>query len=184
MASNHMSAVTSRAGSTNDALYKELWHACAGPLVTLPREGERVYYFPQGHMEQLEASMNQGLEQQMPSFNLPSKILCKVVNIHLRAEPETDEVYAQITLLPETDQSEVTSPDDPLPEPPRCTVHSFCKTLTASDTSTHGGFSVLRRHADDCLPPLDMTQQPPWQELVATDLHGNEWHFRHIFRGK
>ncbi|RZB58844.1 Auxin response factor 1 isoform D [Glycine soja] len=164
-------------GATNDALYKELWHACAGPLVTLPREGERVYYFPQGHMEQ-------GLEQQMPSFNLPSKILCKVVNVHLRAEPETDEVYAQITLLPEADQSEVTSPDDPLPESPRCTVHSFCKTLTASDTSTHGGFSVLRRHADDCLPPLDMTQQPPWQELVATDLHGNEWHFRHIFRGQ
>lgn len=29
----------------------------------------------------------------------------------------------------------------------------------------------------------DMSQQPPWQELVATDLHGNEWHFRHIFRG-
>ena len=28
--------------------------------------------------------MNQGLEQQMPSFNLPSKILCKVVNVHLR----------------------------------------------------------------------------------------------------
>lgn len=40
-------------GTTNDALYKELWHACAGPLVTLPREGERVYYFPQGHMEQV-----------------------------------------------------------------------------------------------------------------------------------
>lgn len=29
-----------------------------------------------------------------------------------------------------------------------------------------------------------MSQQPPWQELVATDLHGNEWHFRHIFRGQ
>lgn len=41
-------------GTTNDALYKELWHACAGPLVTLPREGERVYYFPQGHMEQVQ----------------------------------------------------------------------------------------------------------------------------------
>lgn len=37
----------------NDALYKELWHACAGPLVTVPREGEIVYYFPQGHMEQV-----------------------------------------------------------------------------------------------------------------------------------
>lgn len=128
--------------------------------------------------------MHQGLEQQMPSFNLPSKILCKVINIQRRAEPETDEVYAQITLLPEADQSEPMSPDAPVQEPEKCTVHSFCKTLTASDTSTHGGFSVLRRHADDCLPPLDMSQQPPWQELVATDLHNNEWHFRHIFRGQ
>lgn len=173
-----------QSGSSGDALYKELWHACAGPLVNVPREGERVYYFPQGHMEQLEASMHQGLDQQLPSFNLPAKILCKVVNVQLRAEPETDEVYAQITLLPDTNQNEVTSPDPPLPDPPNCTVHSFCKTLTASDTSTHGGFSVLRRHADDCLPPLDMSQQPPWQELVASDLHGNEWHFRHIFRGQ
>ncbi|KAK8618972.1 hypothetical protein V6N13_132945 [Hibiscus sabdariffa] len=168
----------------DDPLYRELWHACAGPLVTLPRVGERVYYFPQGHMEQLEASMHQGSEHQMPSFNLPSKILCKVASVQRKAEPDTDEVYAQLTLVPEVEQSEVMSPDEPLPEPERCIVHSFCKTLTASDTSTHGGFSVLRRHADDCLPPLDMTQQPPWQELIATDLHGNEWHFRHIFRGQ
>lgn len=35
------------------ALYTELWHACAGPLVTVPRENERVYYFPQGHIEQV-----------------------------------------------------------------------------------------------------------------------------------
>lgn len=35
------------------ALYSELWHACAGPLVTVPREGERVFYFPQGHIEQV-----------------------------------------------------------------------------------------------------------------------------------
>ncbi|CAD5315852.1 unnamed protein product [Arabidopsis thaliana] len=181
-ATNHSSGKPG--GVLSDALCRELWHACAGPLVTLPREGERVYYFPEGHMEQLEASMHQGLEQQMPSFNLPSKILCKVINIQRRAEPETDEVYAQITLLPELDQSEPTSPDAPVQEPEKCTVHSFCKTLTASDTSTHGGFSVLRRHADDCLPPLDMSQQPPWQELVATDLHNSEWHFRHIFRGQ
>ncbi|KAK9134138.1 hypothetical protein Syun_013468 [Stephania yunnanensis] len=172
-------------GDFSDVLYTQLWHACAGPLVTVPRIGDRVYYFPQGHMEQLEASTHhQSLDQKMPSFNLPSKILCQVVNVQLRAEPETDEVYTQITLLPEEDQSEVTSPDPPLPEPQKCTIHSFCKTLTASDTSTHGGFSVLRRHADDCLPPLDMSQNPPWQELIAFDLHGNEWHFRHIFRGQ
>lgn len=49
-------------------LYEELWHACAGPLVTLPRIGERAFHFPQGHIEQ--------------------------------AEPETDEVFLQITLFP------------------------------------------------------------------------------------
>ena len=47
--------------------------------------------------------------------------------------------------------------EPPPPPPRRFHVHSFCKTLTASDTSTHGGFSVLRRHADECLPPLVST---------------------------
>ena len=80
--------------------------------------------------------------------------------------------------------------------------------MTASDTSTHGGFSVLRKHATECLPPLvifflyylvlmfflcvtdfhayllqDMAQTTPTQELVAKDLHGYAWHFKHIFRG-
>lgn len=34
-----------------------------------------------------------------------------------------------------------------------------------------------------CLFLQDMSKQPPTQELVAKDLHGNEWRFRHIFRG-
>lgn len=37
----------------SDDLYKELWKACAGPLVDVPQSGERVFYFPQGHMEQV-----------------------------------------------------------------------------------------------------------------------------------
>ncbi|XP_057865380.2 auxin response factor 2A isoform X2 [Cryptomeria japonica] len=173
--------------SAEDALYEQLWNACAGPLVTVPQVGERVYYFPQGHMEQVEASTNQGADQQqMPQYNLPSKILCKVINIQLRAESDTDEVFAQITLVPEAEYNDSSSCDiESLSASPyRPRVHSFCKTLTASDTSTHGGFSVLRRHADECLPPLDMSQQPPAQELVAKDLHGTEWRFRHIFRGQ
>jgi hypothetical protein len=36
-----------------DDLHSELWHACAGPLVYVPRAGEKVLYFPQGHMEQV-----------------------------------------------------------------------------------------------------------------------------------
>nr|XP_016466716.1 PREDICTED: auxin response factor 2-like isoform X1 [Nicotiana tabacum] len=167
------------------ALYTELWRACAGPLVTVPREGELVFYFPQGHIEQVEASTNQVSDQQMPVYNLPSKILCRVINVLLKAEPDTDEVYAQLTLMPEPNQDESAVTKEPMPpSPPRFHVHSFCKTLTASDTSTHGGFSVLRRHADECLPPLDMSRQPPTQELAAKDLHANQWRFRHIFRGQ
>ncbi|KAL0371922.1 UNVERIFIED_CONTAM: Auxin response factor 9 [Sesamum calycinum] len=178
------SCFSAAGGGRKDLLYGELWKACAGPLVDVPVVGERVYYFPQGHMEQLEASTNQELNQRKPMFNLPPKILCRVFDIQLMAEQDTDEVYAQITLMPEADQPEPTSPDDAPDEPPRPVVHSFCKVLTASDTSTHGGFSVLRKHANECLPPLDMTQQTPTQELIAMDLHGIEWHFKHIFRGQ
>ncbi|XP_010523816.1 PREDICTED: auxin response factor 18-like isoform X2 [Tarenaya hassleriana] len=173
-----------RSGFDHDDMYTELWKACAGPLVEVPRVGERVFYFPQGHMEQLEASTNQGLEEHIPLFNLPTKILCQVLGVTLKAEHETDEVYAQITLRPEDDQSEPTSPDPPISELPKQAVHSFVKILTASDTSTHGGFSVLRKHATECLPALDMTQATPTQELVARDLHGVEWRFKHIFRGQ
>lgn len=174
----------SQPSSNSDDLYRELWKACAGPLVDMPKQRERVYYFPQGHMEQLEASTNREPNQRIPLFRLPSKILCRVVNIHLMAEQETDEVYAQITLLPEPSQNEPTTPDPCPADSPRPTVHSFCKVLTASDTSTHGGFSVLRKHATECLPPLDMNQSTPTQELVAKDLHGYEWRFKHIFRGQ
>lgn len=35
------------------AINSELWHACAGPLVSLPPVGSLVVYFPQGHSEQV-----------------------------------------------------------------------------------------------------------------------------------
>ncbi|KAL4321644.1 hypothetical protein AHAS_Ahas14G0131100 [Arachis hypogaea] len=62
----------------------------------------------------------------------------------------------------------------------------FCKQLTASDTSAHGGFSVPRRVAEKIFPPLlsDYSIQPPVQELVARDLHDNVLTFCHIYRGE
>lgn len=38
--------------------------------------------------------------------------------------------------------------------PSRQPTNYFYKTLTASDTSTHGGFSVPRRAAEKVFPPL------------------------------
>jgi auxin response factor len=116
-------------------------------------------------------------------FQVPNKILCKVVNVELKAETETDEMFAQITLQPDPDQVNLPTLPDP-PETPRPVVHSFCKILTPSDTSTHGGFSVLRRHANECLPLLDMSMPTPTQELITKDLHGSEWRFKHIYRGQ
>ncbi|XP_027939557.1 auxin response factor 8-like isoform X2 [Vigna unguiculata] len=101
------------------------------------------------------------------------------------ADVETDEVYAQMTLQPLTPQEQK---DTFLPMelgiPSKQPSNYFCKTLTASDTSTHGGFSVPRRAAEKVFPPLDFSQQPPAQELIARDLHDVEWKFRHIFRGQ
>ncbi|XP_014752732.1 auxin response factor 17 isoform X2 [Brachypodium distachyon] len=103
----------------------------------------------------------------------------------MNADPETDEVYAQMTLQPLNPQ-ELKDPYLPaeLGTANKQPTNYFCKTLTASDTSTHGGFSVPRRAAEKVFPPLDFTLQPPAQELFAKDLHGNEWKFRHIFRGQ
>ncbi|PPD72016.1 hypothetical protein GOBAR_DD31079 [Gossypium barbadense] len=167
-----------------DDLHVELWHACAGPSVYVPRAGEKVLYFPQGHIEQLDACMNQDGIMEMPIYNLPSKILCRVMHVQLKVEPGTDEVFAQITLIPEAEQDEESLEHrnyQPLPQ--KAYPVFFSKKLTPSDTSTHGGFSIPKRHVDDgCLPPLDMSQQTPQQELVAIDLHGFEWRFRHIYR--
>uniref|UniRef100_J3NA30 Uncharacterized protein n=1 Tax=Oryza brachyantha TaxID=4533 RepID=J3NA30_ORYBR len=50
--------------------------------------------------------------------------------------------------------------------------YMFYKTVTASDTNTHDGFSVPRHTAEDCLPQQHHCQQRSSQELVAKDLHG------------
>ncbi|XP_006357893.1 auxin response factor 6-like isoform X2 [Solanum tuberosum] len=168
-------------------LNSELWHACAGPLVSLPPVGSRVVYFPQGHSEQVAASTNKEVDAHIPNYpGLPPQLICQLHNLTMHADVETDEVYAQMTLQPLSpqEQKDVCLLPAELGIPSKQPTNYFCKTLTASDTSTHGGFSVPRRAAEKVFPPLDYSQQPPCQELIAKDLHGNEWKFRHIFRGQ
>lgn len=101
--------------------------------------------------------------------------------MEFQADVETDEVYAQMTLQPlssvnfnfllvylissscsdnhyvksilQQEQKEQYIPHD-LGIPSKQPTNYFCKTLTASDTSTHGGFSVPRRAAEKVFPPL------------------------------
>ncbi|XP_043716225.1 auxin response factor 12-like isoform X1 [Telopea speciosissima] len=173
-------------GGEKRCLNSELWHACAGPLVSLPAVGSRVVYFPQGHSEQVAVSTNKEVDGHIPNYpNLPPQLICQLHDVTMHADVETDEVYAQMTLQPLTTQERK---DGYLPAdlgiPSKQPTNYFCKTLTASDTSTHGGFSVPRRAAEKVFPPLDFSQQPPAQELIARDLHDVEWKFRHIFRGQ
>ncbi|GAU26871.1 hypothetical protein TSUD_02730 [Trifolium subterraneum] len=148
-------------------LNSELWHACAGPLVSLPQVGGLVYYFPQGHSEQVAASTRRTATSQIPNYpNLPSQLLCQVQNVTLHADKETDEIYAQMTLQPLNSEKEVFPISEFGLNKSKHPTEFFCKTLTASDTSTHGGFSVPRRAAEKLFPPLDYTIQPPTQELV------------------
>ncbi|KAJ8532033.1 hypothetical protein K7X08_011956 [Anisodus acutangulus] len=174
-------------GGEKKCLNSELWHACAGPLVSLPPVGSRVVYFPQGHSEQVAASTNKEVDVHIPSYpGLPPQLICQLHNLTMHADVETDEVYAQMTLQPLSpqEQKDVCVLPAELVIPSKQPTNYFCKTLTASDTSTHGGFSVPRRAAEKVFPSLDYSQQPPCQELIAKDLHGNEWKFRHIFRGQ
>ncbi|KAI9082824.1 hypothetical protein K1719_035154 [Acacia pycnantha] len=113
-----------------EASYEELWKLCAGPLTDIPQVGEKVFYFPQGHLE--------------------------------HGNPKV--------------------PDLNPPETPKQESQSFYKRLTTSDISKHEGVLVLQKHATKCLPQLDMTQKNPSQELVARDLHGFEWKFKHVYR--
>ncbi|KAJ6813060.1 auxin response factor 12-like isoform X1 [Iris pallida] len=168
------------------SLDSELWHACAGPLVCLPTVGTRVVYFPQGHSEQVAVSTNKEVEGHIPNYpNLPPQLICQLHNVTMHADVETDEVYAQLTLQPlnPQEQKDTYVPIE-MGIASKQPTNYFCKTLTASDTSTHGGFSVPRRAAEKVFPPLDFSMQPPVQELIARDIHDVDWKFRHIFRGQ
>eukprot|EP00250_Pteridium_aquilinum_P014785 c22197_g1_i2 orf=443-3274(-) len=163
----------------------ELWHACAGPLVCLPAVGSHCVYLPQGHSEQVSASTQQDVDSPIPNYhpNLRPQLVCQLHDVILHADLETDEVYCQMTLQPVNGERESFFVADNGSQSKQPNIF-FCKILTASDTSTHGGFSIPRRAAERVFPPLDFSLQPPAQEIIATDLHDQEWKFRHIYRGQ
>lgn len=61
--------------------------------------------------------------------------------------------YGNVLLCVQQEQKDSYLPVD-MGLPSKQPMNYFCKTLTASDTSTHGGFSVPRRAAEKVFPPL------------------------------
>uniref|UniRef100_A0A1D1XFL3 Auxin response factor n=1 Tax=Anthurium amnicola TaxID=1678845 RepID=A0A1D1XFL3_9ARAE len=164
-------------------LDSQLWHACAGGMVQMPALNSLVYYFPQGHAEHAQGYVDFGSCPRIPPY-----ILCRVTAIRYMADAETDEVFAKMKLVPvrpnELDYGReevglLGNNGSDVPEKPA----SFAKTLTQSDANNGGGFSVPRYCAETIFPRLDYSADPPVQTVLAKDVHGEIWKFRHIYRG-
>ncbi|KAI9396954.1 hypothetical protein POPTR_004G211700v4 [Populus trichocarpa] len=163
------------------SLDPQLWQACAGSMVQIPPLNTKVFYFPQGHAEHSQSPVD------FPQ-RIPSLVLCRVASVKFLADPGTDEVFAKISLVPLPDADLDISQDVDIcgdgndsnnAEKPA----SFAKTLTQSDANNGGGFSVPRYCAETIFPRLDYSADPPVQTLIAKDVHGEVWKFRHIYRG-
>ncbi|XP_022730470.1 auxin response factor 10-like [Durio zibethinus] len=165
------------------SLDPQLWHACAGSIVQIPPVNSKVFYFPQGHAEHSLSSVDFSSSPQIPAL-----VLCRVSSVKFLADIETDEVYAKIMLMPLPNSGRDIEDDvvigggsngsDNVEKPA-----SFAKTLTQSDANNGGGFSVPRYCAETIFPRLDYSADPPVQTVIAKDVHGEIWKFRHIYRG-
>ncbi|OIW07788.1 hypothetical protein TanjilG_31980 [Lupinus angustifolius] len=162
-------------------LDSQLWHACAGSMVQMPHINSKVFYFPQGHAEHALGKVDFG------NTPIPPLIPCKVDAMKFMADLGTDEVYVKVRLTP-LRENEFDLEDDCF-KGIRGVVESqektssFSKTLTQSDANNGGGFSVPRYCAETIFPKLDYSADPPVQTIIAKDVHGQCWKFRHIYRG-
>ncbi|XAR62630.1 hypothetical protein NMG60_11017465 [Bertholletia excelsa] len=164
-----------------------VWKACAGTSVQMPAVNSRVYYFPQGHAEQCSSP-----PLFSPHVSSRPLIFCRVAAVLYLASPESDEVFAKISLVPVNRPRDVHAPlgirecagdGGSVVGEGEESVVSFAKILTPSDANNGGGFSVPRFCADSIFPPLNYAADPPVQTITIRDVHGVAWEFRHIYRG-
>ncbi|PIN09158.1 hypothetical protein CDL12_18265 [Handroanthus impetiginosus] len=180
---NVMHSVTKPMNQVEKSLDPQLWHACAGGMAQIPPGNSKVYYFPQGHAEHANKNVD---FSRFP--RIPPLIPCKVSSIKYLADTETDEVYAKIRLVPlRGNELDVNDDENGFlgfdKNEEKEKTNSFAKTLTQSDANNGGGFSVPRYCAETIFPRLDYSAEPPVQTILAKDVHGEIWKFRHIYRG-
>lgn len=179
---NMINVMNPMKGGTEKGLDPQLWHACAGGMVRMPPMNSKVFYFPQGHAENAYDCVDFG------NLPIPPMVLCRVLAIKYMADAESDEVFAKLRLIPLKDDEYVDheygdGEDSNGFESNSEKTPSFAKTLTQSDANNGGGFSVPRYCAETIFPRLDYNAEPPVQTILAKDVHGDVWKFRHIYRG-
>ncbi|MED6132547.1 hypothetical protein PIB30_019872 [Stylosanthes scabra] len=165
-------------------------------MVQMPPLNSKVFYFPQGHAEHAHG----GKVDFTFTTTIPPFIPCCLSGIKYMADSDTDEVFVKLSLTPLSLTQQNTCTNAlllDLEDGDDCGIKnnnnnggvdqekpaSFAKTLTQSDANNGGGFSVPRYCAETIFPRLDYSADPPVQNIIAKDVHGNSWKFRHIYRG-
>ncbi|KAF8769367.1 hypothetical protein HU200_006889 [Digitaria exilis] len=150
---------------------RDVWLACAVLSPRLPAVGAQVYYFPTATPSSAPTTSRRRSPRRTssPASSPPSAwppttrpTRCSPKSRSSRAPPRAGAGARRRH-----------------PAPP----HLLRKQLTQSDANNGGGFSVPRYCADHIFPKLDFEADPPVQNLVMRDPMGNDWQFRHIYRG-
>ncbi|KAK0574995.1 hypothetical protein LWI29_032331 [Acer saccharum] len=170
----------------------EVWSAFSGSRSSLPKKGDLVVYFPQGHLEYenplLSIRAGQPTKEEVRTYDLQPQIICRVEHVQLIIMEVNDDIYANITLHPEpevnSEEKELEQSDeiedciydeDEDGRPAAISTPSlFSKILEFSDTRS--SLSIPPKAAIEffCLDNESMDLQ---NEVTAMDFHGNEWKF-------
>ncbi|KAK2636959.1 hypothetical protein Ddye_031751 [Dipteronia dyeriana] len=153
----------------------EVWSAFSGSRSSLPKKGDLVVYFPQGHLEYENPP-----KEEVRTYDLQPQILCRVEHVQLMIKELGDDICAKITLHPEpevnSEEKELEQSDGIEDRRPAAisTPSLFSKILKHSDT----GFSLsIPRKAAIEFFCLDKESVDLQNEVTAKDFHGNEWKF-------
>ncbi|RRT49276.1 hypothetical protein B296_00050943 [Ensete ventricosum] len=76
----------------------ELWHACAGPRIWLPKKGSLVVYLPQGHLEHLRDGDGGRGRGGIGGYDVPPHVLCRVVDVKLHVRSSTRSALSHLLL--------------------------------------------------------------------------------------
>ncbi|XP_047306510.1 auxin response factor 8-like [Impatiens glandulifera] len=154
-----------------------VWKACVGSF-SIPSIGETVYYFPEGHAEQLRST-----PVFSPAVYDKPLILCRVTGVRFLANSVTDELFASIRLVPISGSDDGLKIEGAIENKVEERIETFSKKLTKSDANKRRGFTVPKLCAQLILPELNLDERNPVQFLSFKDVVGREWVFRHVYRG-
>ena len=144
----------------------EIWQACAGILIEIPKVDSLVYYFPQGHIEHASSIVT------VSSSSIRS-VLCRVANVWLLADPDTEQAYAKFLLEPWNNSKMSNSGSNLIKVDQKSieNVLSFSNVFKPPYTALNF-YTIINDCANRIFPRIDSSQK-----IRMTDIHGENWEF-------